>query len=77
MQQKLSEKIENLILDVEKTIAGSDKKELERFEIALKEFNELVEKGVTQKRGYTLMRIEDLHRQPIFSNINIRQIQKL
>jgi len=77
MQKPVTEAISDLIVDTEKNHSEKDKKELELFVSALQEFNKLVEQGVAHKRGYNLMKIEDMQRQPLFSKNNIRQLQKL
>lgn len=47
---------------------GLDDK-LSDYEKALKEFNELVEKGITKRRGYTLMTSSEIYSQSISLNL--------
>lgn len=64
--ETISSELEKVIQ--QKKLSAQDESELDRYEQAKNEFEQLVKQGLVHKRGYTLMRIEDLYRQPIFCN---------
>ncbi len=56
---------ENIALKVKDVVKENGKKfnseELKTFELAIQEFEDMVNKGLVRKRGYTLITIEEKH----------------
>lgn len=63
--------IEKRVKETLKKVSGEQGRDdkLSEYEEALKEFNELVEKGITKKRGYTLMTSSEIYNQSIGLNL--------
>jgi hypothetical protein len=57
--KKTSEELEELLEECEPTLTNND--QMKEYLTASKQFNELVEQGVVQKRGYTLMTPDQAH----------------